>query len=80
MSLDKLFEWVIVIIIGFALVGKLDAITRWVHCSQAKLVYQSRASAWGNPSIFKDASSTSSSVKNSKSIKKMTTFKGGTNE
>lgn len=54
MNLDKLFEWVIVIVIGFAFTGNLDKLTRWVYRAQAKLVYESRASNWGSPSIFKN--------------------------
>lgn len=53
MNLDKLFEWVVVIVMGFALTGNLDTLTRWVCRAQAKLVYESRASNWGSPSIFK---------------------------
>ncbi len=55
MNLDKLFEWVVIIVMGFALTGKLDTLTRWVYQAQAKIVYESRASAWGSPSIFKSA-------------------------
>ncbi len=53
MNLDKLFEWVVAIVIGFAVTGNLDTLTRWVYHAQAKLVYESRASNWGSPSIFK---------------------------
>lgn len=53
MNLEKLFEWVVVIVMGFALMGNLDTLTRWVYRAQAKLVYESRASNWGSPSIFK---------------------------
>lgn len=53
MNLDKLFEWVIIIVIGFALSGHLDSLTRWVYRAQAKLIYESRASGWGSPSAFK---------------------------
>lgn len=52
MNLDKLFEWVIVVVIGFALTGNLDKLTYWVYRAQAKVLYQSRSSAWGSPSIF----------------------------
>lgn len=52
MNLDKLFEWVIVVVIGFALTDNLYRFTLWVYHAQAKIIYESRASAWGNPSIF----------------------------
>lgn len=80
MNLDKLFDWVIVIAIGFALTGNLDRLTRWIYVAQAKLVYESRASAWGNPSVFKDTNIKTSSSKSLKFNNKTTTFKGGTNE
>lgn len=52
MNLDKLFEWIIAMVIGFALMGNLDRFTLWVYQAQAKIIYESRASTWGNPSIF----------------------------
>ncbi len=80
MNLDKLFDWVIVIVIGFATAGHLDTLTNWVYRAQAKLVYESRASNWGNPSIFKDTNSKTSNSKSLKFNNKTTTFKGGTND
>lgn len=80
MNLDKLFDWVIVIVIGFATAGHLDNLTNWVYRAQAKLVYKSRASNWSSSSIFKDSNFKTSSSKSLKSINKTTTFKGGTNE
>jgi hypothetical protein len=53
MNLDKLFDWVIVIVIGFATVGHLDTLTNWVYRAQARLVYESRASNWGNHRFLK---------------------------
>lgn len=53
MNLDKLFEWVVVIVMAFALTGNVDTLTRWVYRAQAKVVYESRASNWGTPSILK---------------------------
>lgn len=80
MNLDKLFDWVIVIVIGFATAGHLDTLTNWVYRAQAKLVCESRASNWGSPSIFKDTNFKTSGSKNLKFNNKTTTFKGGTNE
>lgn len=53
MNLDKLFEWIIIIVSCFAVTGNLDTLTRWVYRAQAKLVYESRASNWGSPLVFK---------------------------
>lgn len=53
MNLDKLFEWIIVIVIGFSITGNLDKLTHWVYRAQAKLMYEARASNWGSPSIFR---------------------------
>lgn len=53
MNLDKLFEWIIIVVIGFAVTGNLDKLTYWVYQAQAKVIFESRASTWGNPSIFK---------------------------
>lgn len=52
MNLDKLFEWIIVIVLTCAATGNLDNLTAWIHRSQAKLIHESRASSWGSPSIF----------------------------
>jgi hypothetical protein len=53
MNLDKLFDWVVVIVIGFAMTGKLEKLTHLIYVAQAKVIYESRASNWGSPSIFK---------------------------
>jgi hypothetical protein len=66
MNLDKLFDWVIVIVIGFTTAGHLDTLTSWIYREQAKLIYASRASNWGSPSIFKDTNSITSSSKSLK--------------
>lgn len=54
MNLDKLFDWVVVIVIGFAVTGNLEKLTRLIYVAQAKVIYESRASNWGSPSIFKN--------------------------
>lgn len=54
MNLDKLYEWVVVIVMAFILTGNLDTLTRCIYRAQAKLVYESRASNWGSASIFID--------------------------
>ena len=47
MNLDKLFAWVIGIVIAFAATGKLDVLQTWVWQAQAKVIYESRSSTWG---------------------------------
>ena len=54
MNLDKLFEWVVIIVIGFAMTGNLEKLTQLIYVAQAKVIYESRASSWGSPSIFKN--------------------------
>ncbi len=63
MNLDKLFEWITVIVVGCAVTGDLNKLTHWIYHAQASLVYESRASSWGSPSIFK-----STNVKESGSL------------
>jgi len=52
MNLDKLFKWIIVVVIGFTVTGNLNKITHWIYKAQAQLIYESRSSAWCNPNIF----------------------------
>ncbi len=52
MNLDKLFEWIIVIVIDFALTGNLEKVTYLIFKAQTKLLYESLASAWGNSNIY----------------------------
>lgn len=54
MNLDKLFTWIIGIVIAFAAAGKLDVLQNWIWRAQAKVVYESRTSTWGSPRIFHD--------------------------
>ena len=49
MNLDKLFGWIIGVVIAFAATGKLDVLQAWVWRNQAKVIYQSRTSTWGSP-------------------------------
>lgn len=53
MNLDKLTSFAISVVLAAALAGNLDRLQLWILKSQAKLLYESRASAWGNPSVFK---------------------------
>lgn len=54
MNLDKLFAWVVGIVIAFALTGQLDTLQDWVWKSQAKVIYESRSSNWGSPRFFNE--------------------------
>lgn len=53
MNLDKLTSFAISVVLAAALMGNLDRLQLWILKSQAKLLYESRASNWGNPSVFK---------------------------
>ncbi len=53
MNLDKLTSFAISVVLVAALMGNLDSLQMWVIKAQAKLLYESRASAWGSPVIFK---------------------------
>lgn len=53
MNLDKLTSFAVSVVLAAALAGNLDRLQIWILKSQAKLLYEARASAWGNPSIFK---------------------------
>lgn len=52
MNLDKLFTWIVGIVIVSAAVGHLDDLQDWVWRAQAKVIYESRSSQWGSPAIF----------------------------
>lgn len=54
MNFDKLMPVIMTLIIGAAAVGKLDSLQQWIWKSQAQLLYESRASNRGSPSIFKE--------------------------
>ena len=52
MNLDNLFGWIIGIVLTFAGAGNLNTLQTWIWKAQAKVVYESRASAWGSPRFF----------------------------
>jgi hypothetical protein len=52
MNLDRLWDFVIPVVMGFAITGNLDQIQRWVWMAQARLVYESRTETWGSPRFF----------------------------
>jgi hypothetical protein len=64
MNFDKIIPLIAGIVIATATVGKLDALTLWVYKAQAKLVYESRASAWGSPRFFPQHLTKSNKINN----------------
>lgn len=52
MNLDKLFTWIVGVVIAFAMTGNLDTLQRWILRAQAKVIYESRTSTWGSPRFF----------------------------
>lgn len=59
MNLEKLFTWIIGVVIAFAATGQLDVLQAWVWRAQAKVIYESRTSTWGSPRFFKEKPSSS---------------------
>jgi hypothetical protein len=54
MNLDKLFAWIIGIVMMFAATGQLDELQSWVWRAQARVIYESRSSNWGSPRFFQE--------------------------
>lgn len=52
MNLDKLFAWVVAVVIAFAATGQLETLQTWVWHAQAKIIHESRTSTWGSPRFF----------------------------
>ena len=52
MNLDKLFAWVVGVVLVFAASGRLDVLQNWIWRAQARVVFESRASTWGSPRFF----------------------------
>lgn len=57
MNLEKLFTWIIAVVIAFAATGQLDVLQAWVWRAQTKMIYESRASTWGSPRFFTERQS-----------------------
>lgn len=68
MNLDKLFAWVVGVVIAFAATGQLDVLLVWVWRTQAKIIYQSRISTWGSPRFFIHSGHVNTSVLNLKNM------------
>lgn len=58
MNTDKLFSWCAIIVLGFAAVGQLDVLQSSIWNAQARILYESRSSAWGSPRFFPSRGST----------------------
>ena len=52
MSLDKISSFGIAVVIMAAMAGNLDRLNRWVQVATAKVLWESRASAWGSPRFW----------------------------
>jgi hypothetical protein len=52
MNLDKLFAWIVAVVLTIAAVGRLDILQARVWQAQAKLIYQSRTETGGGPRFF----------------------------
>lgn len=52
MNLDKLFAWIIAVVIAFATTGQLDVLQSWIWKAQAKVISESRTSTWGSPRFW----------------------------
>ena len=57
MNFDKLSSFGIGIVIAAAMAGNLDRFNHWVQMATAKVLWESRASAWGSPYFFKEHTS-----------------------
>lgn len=60
MNLDKLFAWIVWVVLVFAASGQLDLLQAWVWQAQAKIIYDSRSSTWGSPRFFSTSKDTAS--------------------
>jgi hypothetical protein len=56
MKFDRLIDFAIATVIAAALSGHLPDFTQWVQMQTAKVLMASRASTWGSPLLFEQAS------------------------
>ena len=52
MNLDKNSSFAITVVIMTAMAGNLDRLNHWVQVATAKVLWESRASAWGSPQFW----------------------------
>jgi hypothetical protein len=51
-GLDKLASFALTVVIMAAIAGNLDRLNLWVQSAMQKVLWESRASAWGSPKFF----------------------------
>lgn len=54
MNFDKLMPFVLGVVLAVAAIGRIDDLKKWIFKAQAQVIYESRASNWGNPIVFKE--------------------------
>jgi hypothetical protein len=60
MNFDKLIPFVVGVVMCAAVAGQLDRLEIWIFRAQAQVLYESRASNWGSPRVFKETNSSKS--------------------
>lgn len=68
MNLNKIGLWVMGIIMSAVAIGQLGPLQHWIWKAQAKLIYESRTSAWGSPRFFPKSSKNFSKEKSKTQI------------
>ncbi len=69
MKFDKLTTFAMGVVIAAAMAGNLDRLTLWVHTATAKVLWESRASAWGSPYFFQDQNNNSKTKNLTKEVR-----------
>lgn len=62
MNFDRLFAWIVPIVVAAAISGNINSLQRWIWTAQAKTITASRTSTWGSPRFFPEAAKKSASV------------------
>ncbi len=52
MNFDKLFAWIVPIVVAAAIAGNLDTLQRWIWKAHANAIDASRTLTWGSPRFF----------------------------
>lgn len=52
MNLDRISSFAITVVIMASMAGNLDRLNYWVQVATAKVLWESRASAWGSPQFW----------------------------
>lgn len=53
MNYDKLMPFILSMVLVASALGKIDELQKWIWKAQATVLYESRASNWGSPIVFK---------------------------